>query len=70
MCRTGQAQQIVRRCPHSLDLWILSEFQSQVLSFDKLHKFEWSDDMEKDFKDLKTEYGPGKIQAYPDFDSK
>jgi hypothetical protein len=25
--------------------------------------------MEKDFKDLKTEYRPGKIQAYPDFDS-
>jgi len=36
----------------------------------KALKFEWSDDMEKDFKDLKTEYGPGKIQAYPDFDSK
>ena len=32
-------------------------------------KFEWSEDMEKDFKELKTEFTAGMIQAYPNFDS-
>ena len=35
----------------------------------KAEKFQWSDDMEKDFKELKAEFTAGKIQAYPDFDS-
>jgi hypothetical protein len=29
-------------------------------------KFEWSEDMEKDLKELKAEFTSGKIQAYPD----
>ena len=32
-------------------------------------KFEWSEDMEKDFKELKAEFTAGKIQAYLNFDS-
>ena len=32
--------------------------------------FEWSEDMEKDFKELKAEFTAGKIDAFPDFDSR
>ena len=35
----------------------------------KAEKFEWSEDMEKDFIELKSEFQAGRIQAYPDFDS-
>ena len=35
----------------------------------KAVKFEQSDYMEKDFKELKAEFTAGNIQAYPDFDS-
>ena len=36
----------------------------------KALKFEWSEDMEKDFKELKADITAGKIEAYPDFDSR
>ena len=36
----------------------------------KALKFEWSEDMEKDFKELKAEFTAGRKQAYPDFESK
>ena len=32
-------------------------------------KFVWTEDMEKDFLELKAEFSAGRIQAYPDFDS-
>ena len=38
-------------------------------SMKKAEKFVWTEDMEKDFKELKAEFTAGKIQAYPDFDS-
>jgi len=38
-------------------------------SIKKALKFEWSKDIEKEFKELKAEFTAGKIQAYPDFDS-
>ena len=34
----------------------------------KALKLKWSEDMEKDFKDLKAEFTAKKIQAYPVFD--
>ena len=33
-------------------------------------KFEWSEDMEQDFKELKAEFTAGKIQAFTDFNSR
>ena len=35
----------------------------------KEEKFVWTEDMEKDFLELKAEFSAGWIQAYPDFDS-
>ena len=35
----------------------------------KADKFIWTEDMEKDFVELKKEFTAGKIPAYPDFDS-
>ena len=35
----------------------------------KALKLEWSNDMEKDFKELKAEFTAWKLQAYLDFDS-
>ena len=35
----------------------------------KAEKFEWSEDMEKDFIELKSEFKARRMQAYPDFDS-
>ncbi len=35
----------------------------------KYLKFEWPEDIENDFRELKEEFDAGKIQAYPDFDS-
>ena len=35
----------------------------------KAFKFEWSEDMEKDFKEFKAEFTTETIQAYPDFNS-
>ena len=35
----------------------------------KAEKFVWTEDMEKDFLQLKAEFSAGWIQAYPDFDS-
>lgn len=41
---------------------------NRMNSMKKAECFKWSDDMEKDFKELKMEFAEGKIQAYPDFD--
>ena len=38
-------------------------------SLNKGEKFVWTEDMEKDFLELKEEFSVGRIQAYPDFDS-
>jgi len=38
-------------------------------SLKKVEKFVWTEDMEKDFLELKAEFSAGRIQAYPDFDS-
>ena len=38
-------------------------------SLNKGEKFVWTEDMEKDFLELKEEFSAGRIQAYPDFDS-
>ena len=38
-------------------------------SLKKAEKFVWTEDMEKDFLELKGEFSAGRIQAYPDFDS-
>ena len=38
-------------------------------SLKKAEKFVWTEDMEKDFLELKAEFSAGRIQAYPDFDS-
>ena len=46
-----------------------SALTNRMNSMKKALKFEWSKDMEKDFKKLKAEFTAGKIQAYPDFDS-
>ena len=46
-----------------------SALTNRMNSMKKALKFEWSEDMEKDFKKLKAEFTAGKIQAYPDFDS-
>ena len=37
-------------------------------SLRKAGKFVWTEDMEKDFLELKAEFSAGRIQAYPDFD--
>ena len=46
-----------------------SALTSEINSMKKALKFERSEDMEKDFKELKTEFTAGMIQAYPNFDS-
>ena len=38
-------------------------------SLKKAEQFVWTEDMEKDFLELKAEFSAGRIQAYPDFDS-
>ena len=35
----------------------------------KAEHFGWTEDMEKNFIELKAEFSAGRIQAYPDFDS-
>ena len=35
----------------------------------KAEKFVWTEDIEKDFLELKAEVSAGRIQAYPDFNS-
>ena len=35
----------------------------------KAEHFDWTEDMEKNFIELKAEFSAGRIQAYPDFDS-
>ena len=46
-----------------------SALTNRMNSMKKAEKFEWSEDMEKDFLELKSEFKAGRIQAYPDFDS-
>ena len=40
-----------------------------INAMNKYLKFEWSEDIEKDFMELKEEFDTCKIQVYPDFDS-
>ena len=70
MYRTGHTQLVVRRCPHSLDLLDISRVSFPGSQLWQQHEFKWSDDIEKDFKQLKAEFTAGKIQAYSVFDSK
>ena len=42
---------------------------NRMNSLKKVEKFVWTEDMEKDFLELKAEFSAGWIQAYPDFDS-
>ena len=42
---------------------------NRMNSLKKAEKFVWTEDMEKDFLELKGEFSAGRIQAYPDFDS-
>ena len=41
---------------------------NRMNSLRKAEKFVWTEDMEKDFLELKAEFSAGRIQAYPDFD--
>ena len=38
-------------------------------SLKQVEKFVWTEDMEKDFLELKVEFSAGRIQAFPYFDS-
>ena len=42
---------------------------NRMNSLKNVEKFVWTEDMEKDFLELKAEFSVGQIQAYPDFDS-
>ena len=46
-----------------------SALTNRMNTMKKADKFIWTEDMEKDFVELKKEFTAGKIQAYPDFDS-
>ena len=46
-----------------------SALMNRMNSMKKAEKFDWSEDMERDFLELKAEFAAGRIQAYPDFDS-
>ena len=46
-----------------------SALTNRMNSLKKVEKFEWTEDMQKDFLELKAEFLAGRIQAYPDFDS-
>ena len=46
-----------------------SALTNRMNSLKKAEKFVWTEDMEKDFLELKAEFSAGRIQAYPDFDS-
>ena len=39
---------------------------NRMNSLKKTEKFVWTEDMEKDFLELKAEFSAGLIQAYPD----
>ena len=47
-----------------------SALTNRMNSMKKAMKFEWSEDMEKDFKKLKAEFTAGKIQAFTEFNSR
>jgi len=46
-----------------------SALTNRMNSLKRAEKFVWTEDMEKDFLELKAEFSAGRIQAYPDFDS-
>ena len=46
-----------------------SALTNRMNSLKKAEKFVWTEDIEKDFLELKAEFSAGCIQAYPDFDS-
>ena len=46
-----------------------SALTNRMNSLKNVEKFVWTEDMEKDFLELKAEFSSGRIQAYPDFDS-
>ena len=46
-----------------------SALTNRMNSLKKVEKFVWTEDMQKDFLELKAEFLAGRIQAYPDFDS-
>ena len=46
-----------------------SALTNRMISLKKAEKFVWTEDMEKDFLELKAEFSAGQIQAYPNFDS-
>ena len=46
-----------------------SALTNRMNSLKKAEKFVWTEDIEKDFLDLKAEFSAGRKQAYPDFDS-
>ena len=46
-----------------------SALNNRMNSLKKAENFVWTEDMEKDFMELKAEFSAGPIQAYPDFDS-
>jgi len=48
----------------------IPRYKALTNPIDAMNKyFEWSEDIEKDFRELKEEFAAGKIQSYPDFDS-
>ena len=47
-----------------------SALTNRMNSLKKAEKFVWMEDMDKDFLELKAEFSAGRIQAYPDFDSR
>ena len=46
-----------------------SALTNRMNSIKKAEKFEWSEDMEKEFLELKAVFSIGRIHTYPDFDS-
>ena len=46
-----------------------SALTNRMNSLKKAEKFVRTEDMEKDFLELKAQFSAGRIQAYPDFDS-
>ena len=46
-----------------------SALTNRMNSLKKAEKFVWTEDIEKDFLDLKAEFSAGRKKAYPDFDS-
>ena len=63
--RICHTQLAVERCPHFWDLQdILVTLTNWVNSMKKAENFEWLDDMEQDFKELKAEFAVREIQEH------